>query len=1014
MRKIGPNETCPCGSGKKYKRCCMRNEREENAQTEGREADFIPTTEYAEAMRMLLQESSSPSEISPKLAALFSSTSDLPDYSALKPFQPTALLPSIEPKWRPLPERLLKNQAYSKELLRLLHPEQQRYLWIISEQMNQQTPKAWEQALALLQKIPLAERCKLRGLFLSELNALSSLGRRDAYLQTLLSALLTEGDPFFWFDMGGHLLRLSNEFQQTIPLPTQEIILLCKALQEKIPEQSSPVLRMFLLHCASFFPEFYQELSEKHRIPRLLAEAWRVEHFFPQSPLYGYLLSALVYTTQRLVSVCDLLASWTESLKVGRFLWKRLIEETVGSLHGLFLLLDKQGEPETILAICRELLSIYPNDPHLHYWRGRLKTEEKHSKEKAESFGIVMRQASKLPSICLYEVALWWLSNKEIPPDVWASLQSFEAAIAEEISLQTFFLRMGVLFFRYVRHGEDEDLLQKIEPLLVTYGELPGVTRYAYEHLVMMGRFAEIEPILVHAWEENKAENAFAGALLAVGWASRGETERVRALFASEAEATTYLESLPLVGSQLPQRFELAWGASQLRSGDEAQGMRWLEKVYAQQKDHETALAFLEALFQRLGLLKQSAKDEDNEAFARLSLRFEAISAHLQSTRKEPPQLVFLLCLYHILREEWETARTFLNKIDTAVFDADPSMHPLGFLLYTLTHAGCGEWEEAARAALRFFPTVMERKELQDIFHQFFIGLVDAYAEQQKHATKLERKIQKQEAQGNVLSSLQEEKAKLKQILRKISSEKGTLQKALFDIHQTIQYPEKKQNEHENLLEKKVEEFKKRHQILLREFPYNHREMLLQAERLWWQSALSPRDDHAPVALQFSRVVEWAINHYWVDPLMAFALERGQMLADLPACRSRLLPAQNRLTLGDALRLFYMEVVREKDGKEERQKNAHANEALRILLAAYWSERATPASAQNEQAARYLQEEAVFVLTDLLRLRNRASHAGAILSRTEVGQLRGWVLGDEQSIGLLEAFVRFIRYPSDV
>ncbi|MBP3388189.1 MAG: SEC-C domain-containing protein [Clostridia bacterium] len=24
--KIGPNDPCPCGSGKKYKRCCMGNE----------------------------------------------------------------------------------------------------------------------------------------------------------------------------------------------------------------------------------------------------------------------------------------------------------------------------------------------------------------------------------------------------------------------------------------------------------------------------------------------------------------------------------------------------------------------------------------------------------------------------------------------------------------------------------------------------------------------------------------------------------------------------------------------------------------------------------------------------------------------------------------------------------------------------------------------------------------------------------------------------------------------------
>ncbi|MDD7674674.1 MAG: SEC-C metal-binding domain-containing protein, partial [Oscillospiraceae bacterium] len=26
-RKIGPNDPCPCGSGKKYKKCCMQKEK---------------------------------------------------------------------------------------------------------------------------------------------------------------------------------------------------------------------------------------------------------------------------------------------------------------------------------------------------------------------------------------------------------------------------------------------------------------------------------------------------------------------------------------------------------------------------------------------------------------------------------------------------------------------------------------------------------------------------------------------------------------------------------------------------------------------------------------------------------------------------------------------------------------------------------------------------------------------------------------------------------------------------
>jgi hypothetical protein len=372
-----------------------------------------------------------------------------------------------------------------------------------------------------------------------------------------------------------------------------------------------------------------------------------------------------------------------------------------------------------------------------------------------------------------------------------------------------------------------------------------------------------------------------------------------------------------------------------------------------------------------------------------------------------------LLSLFFVLTERWEEARALLEKIGITFFEDPPSAHSTGHLLFMLTYAGCGEWELAARSALQLFPSVVKTSEHHDVFYQFLKHFVDVYVEQQKHIYKLEKKLQKQTQQGQTMSALQEEKARLKQTLRKISTEKGTLQKALFDAHQATQRPEETKKDSENLFEKKVEDFKKHHRNLLREYPYNHREMLLQAERLWWQSALSPRDDHAPVALQFSRVVEWALNHYWVDPLMAFALERGIRLTDLPACRSRLLASRNRLTVGDVLRLFYVEAVREKDGQEERLQNAHANEALRALLAAYHSERAATLHSEAEKAHRYLQHEAVFVLTELLRLRNRASHAGAMLSRTEVGDLRRWVMGDEQTLGLLEALFQFAPTDAD-
>ena len=42
MEKIGRNDPCPCGSGKKYKKCCMSKEQQENKISKGAKPKVIP------------------------------------------------------------------------------------------------------------------------------------------------------------------------------------------------------------------------------------------------------------------------------------------------------------------------------------------------------------------------------------------------------------------------------------------------------------------------------------------------------------------------------------------------------------------------------------------------------------------------------------------------------------------------------------------------------------------------------------------------------------------------------------------------------------------------------------------------------------------------------------------------------------------------------------------------------------------------------------------------------------
>ncbi len=56
MKKIGRNDTCPCGSGKKYKKCCLNDPRKSSLAESGYNDDITSFIELSNSINDLLEK----------------------------------------------------------------------------------------------------------------------------------------------------------------------------------------------------------------------------------------------------------------------------------------------------------------------------------------------------------------------------------------------------------------------------------------------------------------------------------------------------------------------------------------------------------------------------------------------------------------------------------------------------------------------------------------------------------------------------------------------------------------------------------------------------------------------------------------------------------------------------------------------------------------------------------------------------------------------------------------------
>lgn len=197
---------------------------------------------------------------------------------------------------------------------------------------------------------------------------------------------------------------------------------------------------------------------------------------------------------------------------------------------------------------------------------------------------------------------------------------------------------------------------------------------------------------------------------------------------------------------------------------------------------------------------------------------------------------------------------------------------------------------------------------------------------------------------------------------------------------------------------------------ILHSLPESQQPILKSALQLWDKLQPHPQDDHGPIVLQLSRVVEGQLNRLWVDPICQWTLQMEYSLSILPQPSTMQLTAKNnRLSLGDATQLLYTQLEKqESDGSFSMLYNPKSTAQHAEIIQTFWctlAEDRLPLELQQ-----YFQGPFIRELKQLTKIRNHASHANAALTRTQAQSCYTVVLGDSKRKGMLDRLVSWSAF----
>ena len=908
--KIGANAPCPCGSGKKYKKCCRKLKR--------------------------------------------------PGPPTLGAAQP----PAKKNLWPPLRKPLPKNREFHrKDFQRCFTIKHVAYIRDLQQDMNRRDPKISQKGLDKMEIIPMEQM--LRVPFLSSMRSffLHNAGHAQEAREFESALLLNEDSEEHWMVSGKKLLPWVTDLGEEEGRP------LLDSLRKMATKASFPQPKLVLTQILAKF-----KINEEEQM-QLLSEV--------------------------------LLPIRWKNQGEGAYLW---LKEICQGFCSFIYLLKKYDQLEKAKRYARMSLSY----PWLHKLGEFTSDELKLFSKSLASVGCYKEQIELSQLIVKKQVSWWWpyfnLGN--------------DARSKNNFSLALKYYRKTLDI-----GGYDQDTLLSIASVFMSHTCIDDLKRV----LELLDDKEDIMYIFYSLFLKDIEQDYEGGIELC----NKGLELSPLLFFLSLYKAEFYV---------CLKEFKKARSIFNILLDDELLYIRrkavlGLCNILDFEKKSEESLKLMQNFLSE----EDDDSEEDDEwqysvnlqtgVSMRVLNRYQESLEHLLVAKsfKESKELYFEMIATTLVMERFDEAEAFLNKT-VSDFDGDDDTSHLRLKI----NEGLELWEENSLLvdrlgldwfrenevfrqgitfkiaallnlnkpfeALKFCEDILEEiledEELKKLRRQAFREANARYRESEKvlgtHTSKLKQMKETRELLAEQIRKNRHSQNSLKKSL----NNQKLLEQELGQLRNKST-PEENQAHSVVVSPKPFETLKKQYPQICKILPKHLMKILISSELLWNKLSEHPDHDHGPVVLQLARVVEGMVNKTMIDPLVKRVLNMGIEISELNSISGGLISKSlNRLSMGECAHLLQgPKITRGPTDAQQVEINIRSTENHKKILNALWNN--PPFSELSKSTLYYLKNNLPWDLRKLAKIRNRAGHAGQIISRDKAKEIRTHVLKKNSLLGQL-------------
>lgn len=865
--------------------------------------------------------------------------------------------------WQPLGSRLPSQWTPVQDGRRLLTPQNISFVQRLMALRKEATPQAAKRGIALLDTVPQREE-QVLDLVTFRTDFLAQLGQSKHAQAMLLDHIVAMESEALWLQRGSLLLDWLVEHEEGEV--REQTLTMLREICSKHDFLAPPMILAFgLSQGCERPPREARELFQTLLYPKRWRKFPKRVAFWLEHLAGGFFSYIDHLTTQE---------KHKEARQYGRmipkFPWAKFPNKfTPNAMHLLCLSLFQLNLSTELKQISDQVRNTCPRWSEPHYWLGTLAIQRNNPKLALKHF----QKAIALGG--LDEAQKRSLVSRLMSAGLVEGLDEFFHSFEDRNHLDT--LRLSILYHLY--RDELEEALLQCDAILAILPDDLSAQLYTASLLEALQRWEQAEALLT-TWLTQSHPTLFVLGHLLLGnvYIQTGRHSQALACFRALNDGPFPYHTV--LNPQWQRSFLLLFGESLQRDGEVE------DALLRYQEAHE--LSPSGALYTRmLWILIRLERWEQAE---QLSLQARSISATL-------PWFQCALLQLHEHFERWDKCLQILEQIPLSWFQQQGILRE-GLATKIRALFFCDQPWNALVCCEEWIDFVSADPELKVLRRKMF-----AVARTQVEA--MQRQLGEQ---AQKLIEFDQQKLEWKQQQRKQKKREELFQQVLQQegLHQDLRSLQQR-----NALFQHTQEathWEREHPERFETLSQEAKPLLANAAYLWDSLAPYPKQDHGPVIVQLSRVVEAELYHHLISPLLNFARQEGIPLSSLPSLSiGEIDTSQPRISLADSGSLLYSEVkVQESDGSYTVMRNPRSNPTHQKLLEAFWAQKKF--QKLPKETLRYAQSQLPLELQTLARQRNPSSHANLkdpqsnVQTREQVQPVLDMLWGGHSHLGILK------------